>query len=311
MEIVKKRKQHYIWKKYLRAWAAEEQIYCRRDGKTFKSSLENLAQKRDFYRISELGPKEIFFIEQMIGVATDPRTREFNRRWVEIFDTIFNLKRQLIDSGKYNSEAEDLFDVLQNNFEEEMHKNIEDGADKVLTDIVLGEVGVFENDLVYMQFLHFICVQLVRTKKMRDLMMGSIKSAGVLYPQYTEGVDFEKTANVLTHIFASNIGLSLYRDRYGITFVQNMTETPFITADQPLVNLLATYIEGEPPQHMDLYYPVSPKIGLFFSKNISGVRNEKIISSSDEVIKLNHHMIVNSHEHVFASTEDVLKLNLP
>lgn len=49
----------------------------------------------------------------------------------------------------------------------------------------------------------------------------------------------ERVADVLVHIYAVNVGYSLYadRERYKIALLENHSEVPFITADQPVINI--------------------------------------------------------------------------
>lgn len=63
------RKQHYVWKKYLRAWCnTNEQLYCSfKKSKPIKTSLTNVANKRDFYKLKKLNAFEIDFIKYTIN----------------------------------------------------------------------------------------------------------------------------------------------------------------------------------------------------------------------------------------------------
>ena len=72
MEI-KKRKQHYVFQAYLRAWATDEQIWCiRNEGTPFKTNTINVTQERDFYRIKPLNDDEIKFLNLFLqGTHSD------------------------------------------------------------------------------------------------------------------------------------------------------------------------------------------------------------------------------------------------
>ena len=61
-------------------------------------------------------------------------------------------------------------------------------------------------------------------------------------------------------ILAVNMGLNLWLERSDsdIVLLQNDSDVPFITADQPIINLAANPTETEPPTDWDLYYPLSP-----------------------------------------------------
>ena len=45
LNLQKKKKQHFVWRKYLRAWSENESIYCLMDGRIFKSGLMGSVKK--------------------------------------------------------------------------------------------------------------------------------------------------------------------------------------------------------------------------------------------------------------------------
>jgi hypothetical protein len=47
------KKQHYVWRKYLRPWATNEKIYCwrRKENKVFGADLMGVANETFFYRV--------------------------------------------------------------------------------------------------------------------------------------------------------------------------------------------------------------------------------------------------------------------
>lgn len=69
---MKKRKQHYIWRYYLNAWATDEQIFCLRENKIFKTNLMNIGNIRDFYRLKELSNQDIEILNLLILKVLDP-----------------------------------------------------------------------------------------------------------------------------------------------------------------------------------------------------------------------------------------------
>ncbi len=56
---MKKRKQHYVWKHYLSAWAENGMIWCCRNDKIFNSNLTGVGQERDFYQLKPLSEKDL------------------------------------------------------------------------------------------------------------------------------------------------------------------------------------------------------------------------------------------------------------
>jgi hypothetical protein len=58
METNKKR-QHYVWKKYLKPWTINGKLWCKRNGIIFNPSLENIAQEKYFYATTPLNEVEL------------------------------------------------------------------------------------------------------------------------------------------------------------------------------------------------------------------------------------------------------------
>ena len=80
-----------------------------------------------------------------------------------------------------------------------------------------------------------------------------------------DSVKTENIWNVLSHIYATKMGRNIFvKDEYHLVLMENKTDLPLITGDQPVVN---TYAVGKPlTEHatdLEFYYPISP-IWVFF-----------------------------------------------
>lgn len=75
---------------------------------------------------------------------------------------------------------------------------------------------------------------------------------------------YTRIANVLTHIMAINVGHSWIgqHDCNQVVTLENTSEIPFATADQPAINLSANPTNFDPPAKFDVYYPLSPTRSL-------------------------------------------------
>jgi hypothetical protein len=74
--------------------------------------------------------------------------------------------------------------------------------------------------------------------------------------------DIARTWPIETFIYATNLGTSLYTDRrkYRIVILDNKSQTPFITGDQPVINLLT-----KDHQDIEFYYPLTPSRAFIFT----------------------------------------------
>jgi hypothetical protein len=65
METNKKR-QHYVWKKYLKPWTVDGKLWCKRNRTIFNPSLENIAQEKYFYGVNPLNEVELMLAAEFI-----------------------------------------------------------------------------------------------------------------------------------------------------------------------------------------------------------------------------------------------------
>jgi hypothetical protein len=63
---MKKRRHHYVWQHYLRAWTVENQIACLRDGRTFRTGTTTVAVEKDFYRLQDVTEGDLRFLEAFL-----------------------------------------------------------------------------------------------------------------------------------------------------------------------------------------------------------------------------------------------------
>ncbi|WP_150141487.1 DUF4238 domain-containing protein, partial [Candidatus Enterovibrio escicola] len=89
----------------------------------------------------------------------------------------------------------------------------------------------------------------------------------------------------------------------------NETSEPFITSDNPIINVhesLKNIPKGQAPEYMDAYYPLSPKYAYMIN-NSDRYPSGKASITRDEALKFNIEMAAKADEHVFARTEAQLK----
>ena len=132
MNLQKKKKQHFVWRKYLKAWSENDSIYCLMDGRIFKSGLMGVGQERYFYKLKELTKDEIKFIKALIDKDKRPMIRKLNHGWIDFFNQVFEIRDLLDGHGVSHPEADKMLDVLVHNFEEDFHSRIESDAIKFL-----------------------------------------------------------------------------------------------------------------------------------------------------------------------------------
>ncbi len=262
------KKQHYVWEFYLKAWCFEGcKVWCRRNGKIFNTSTENVAQERRFYEITPLTKDEIGFIEA--GIQKCPVENHY----------ILNLK--LSNLIKFSSNENSCKNALENEFADMEQRTV-----SILQSIKNGVIDVLNNQYDKNIFSIFLGMQYTRTPKCRN---GKINYLPKDQFQISDNFPF-----YCKYVFLSD-GIGSWISESKITLLKNETEIPFITGDQPVINLNFS--------EMQLYYPISPKLALLFDKQ----EFENKIVSTKEVSFFNMKIKEMSEKLLIANQKDVLE----
>ena len=295
-----KRRHHYVWKHYLKPWTTNGTIYCLRENEPFPTNLDKIGVKKDFYKLRELSASDLDFIKKLAIDRVPDHLKTLHKDLLESFNKVFEIKKiienQNIDAPNANHQLK----LIIHNMEEELHSSIEKMGDKYLQLLYEEDINFWENENDVINFTYFIVVQYMRTKSRKE---------NLLYQLQGEFLEkFEKTWNVLSHIFATNIAWSLYKDRASLSLIllKNNTTVNFITGDQPCINIAADPDPtSDPPERLTLYYPVSPRLGVLLKDQ--PYAPEKINLNPDRVVEYNSLIASHSYEQLYALTGNDLK----
>jgi hypothetical protein len=297
-----KHKQHYVWRNYLRAWAKDEQIFCKRKDKIFKTNLENIANERDFYVINDLATEDIELVKAMfIDGIKNEFMKDINIKWIEIFDFVINFRKKVMNEGVPESIKNEFENTIRN-FEEEMQSMYEGMGAPFLEKLKNGDTGFYYVEDSNIMFNLFIGMQYFRTKKMQTTVFEDSKG----FPAFK----VDKIWKLMAQIFATNIAASLYLDRneFHPVLLFNQTNIGFIVGDQPIINTLANYKTKpvEPPTALEFYYPQSPSIALIITKAPDYYSLKYKDVSGYDVSRYNQMMADASEEQIYSNCEETL-----
>lgn len=299
---MKKRRQHYVWRAYLAAWATDELIWCSRlGGEPYQTNLTNVAQSRDFYKPQELNQADIAMIQAIAIDGTPPALQKLNRPWIELFGSLSLVQRKMRENGSTDSEAARFISDSIHNFEEDLHQRVEELGSKCLEALRRGDTSLLRNDSEVAKFIQFLSTQYMRTKKVKET---SIAAVGARFP----AVDLEKIWSVLSHIFSTSVGLNLFLERKQSNFflLQCPKGLEFITGDQPVINIQAAGSRSKPPDDVELYYPISPRTALLITKRWQDRDSDLVELSESQAILYNAMMADEAHEQMFSSNREML-----
>lgn len=304
-----KHKQHYVWRYYLEPWSADDQIFCLRSGKIYPANIRDVAQKRDFYRIQDLNEYEIKLLHAYVDRHPQP-LQKTQKDLITLFTTPHTGQRlvQELRSAHGKSVPESLneldnkIDVMINNLEEELHADIEKDSQVFIEQISAEETTFWTVPGDKSNFLQFVCTQMLRTRKIQDGLVDAVNEKMPGNPS------LNKIWGVLRHMLAMNVAYSLFNDSaYGLRLLLNDSSLPYVTADQPVINIHASELgRGEPPKEFEIFYPISPRkavlIGVF-ADGVSYLCAEQVKAYNDCIVR-------QSHEQVFSNSRSVLETYL-
>ncbi len=95
------------------------------------------------------------------------------------------------------------------------------------------------------------------------------------------------------------------RKQRPLILLKNDTDVPLVTSDQPTVNLLGGGFTDRGPEHLALYYPLSPKMALLLDEPGKPCGIGQSLTTED-VARLNKAEFQASNRQVFGNKESSL-----
>jgi hypothetical protein len=292
------RRQHHVWRSYLEAWATGKKIkkiFCLQQGKIFNPNVANVAVQRDFYKLQTLTDADVQII-RFFFKDSPPTAKPVIENFIIMFGWAGRLK-ELLTGDPASAAYINKYIIMA---EEDFHARLEGNIKPIFDAIRRKDLSFYRDPILCGQFTHFLSLQHLRTKGMRERMFANESERPL-------ASSVERCWNIICHSAAVNAGGSLLieRDKRPLILLENDTGTPFITGDQPTVNLLALP-PGELPRLLAFYYPVSPRLAVILDEadEPTGFRPGQV--STVQVERLNGEIHRAAHKQVFASSREVL-----
>jgi hypothetical protein len=302
--VEKKRRQHYVWQHYLKAWTVEGQLWCQRGDKRFLADTTNVANRRDFYRLREMSDNDLTIVEQLVIQRTQPRLQELARGWKPHFTLLHEIKRRHEASGQRDEALERELDTAINNLEEDLHASIEGQATSILDALRRADTSVLAGREVFADFVTFIAAQYMRTLRIQRAVIGVLEEL-----VRTRGFNAEASWGFMRTIYVTNMSAAFVarRQTLALTFLDSSAEAEFIAGDQPIINLRGTGADGAPPTEVELYYPLAPRLAILLDFDSAHARTERRLLTPREVGVYNRRLAAEAEEQIFSSSEVGLK----
>lgn len=291
-----KKNQHYVFRAYLKHWSQNDKIFCLRHGRIFRPNLTGVACERFFYRLEALNPREVKLIENGLIQNTSEPLKSALRDFVALHSFAPTLRTRV--TPRTDPKFVTALDNMIKNGGEDYHQLIEGSLLVFLRRMLAGETDFYLDPEEAANFIYALCVQFTRTKQVRE---AAVAQLGTEF----QGCDVRRVTAVLSHLVAMILGLNLYalRAHYKLLILENSTDTPFITGDQPVINLQAVR-KGQPVDKIEFFYPISPTRAAMLLE-LSNPVGERSLTN----VAVNHYnmlMVQNSFEQLFSDSEQYL-----
>ncbi len=309
---------HHTPRQYLLAWAdADERIAWLGYGMVRRSGLKVVGGENDFYKLKELTVPDVDCLKLFIDGLREGG-RDGHKRFLQMYLLPTRLKALLEQRipeqqqriAEVGASEDDMGDaaiaqarhelkVAIANFNEDYHASIERRFWPFLELIKQRDLSFYEDPERAIDFIHGLFVQYFRTKALKERVL---QKENVLFD------DMERVWDVLSHIMAIEAGGSFFVDRrnFQIIVLDNETQVPFITSDQPIINMLADGKSFDVPEKMELYYPLSPTQAMLYLEKATPIGKFNNPVSIDDAHRYNQMMLDHSGLLVFSNSEEYL-----
>jgi len=291
---------HHTPRYYLLPWTdADERIGWLGFGKIQRSGLTVVGGENHFYRLSELTDRDKELLRQFSSVLS-PKGSNIYDRILKVMTVPHDLKRFVEDSDNPDQDLIRKAEIAIQNTNEDKQHEIEKLFRPFLDAMREGDASFYENERESSDFIYSLCVQYFRTKHMKERFLQLVSSPFE---------DLERVWGILSHMSAASVAaeLSSDRDKFKLVLVENATQVPFITSDQPVVNMLADSEDWKAPRSLEFFFPVSPTKALLFLEKQNSLHANNRSISIDEAHRYNMIMIANHGERIFSNSDEYLK----
>ena len=247
------RNHHYVPQWYLRPWGdTKGRVVSSRNGAILPpTNPRNLLAKRDFYAAPTLTLQDVAFISAFIMNQSDP-ARSMSEAILEGAFFHSMIKALLLQSSHVPEDDRNALTAALIEAEERRLSISEARAKNVVDRLLDGDTSVLRDSEESLSLFEFLGDMYFRTPRSRELgrRIEHLSVGGVV---------------VMTRILGASKACSLFLDRSVMpaALLTNRTTLPFVTSDNPAVNLLQPEEDRVPAEdEYALYLPLAPTHAL-------------------------------------------------
>lgn len=282
----------------------------KKEGNIACNSVRAIAAEKDFYQISHLNAFHIEAIKAFSSLSPIG-LQKLHIALLKDFVKIQKLGNYYINAGIKNDEIERAIYAMKCNLLENLHSSQENEAREVIESLANRNLETLSSDENTIKFINFFGHQISRTKTFKDTVLTALLKA-----DNEAGTSLAKNLSdcwwFISYMLGMNIGADLYATRKidNHCILLNDTVIPFITSDQPIINVHTSLQEDKisPPddEHCDFYYPITPSVAYMINKSDRFQRGINHVSA-DVVNELNIKLARKANVYIVSNSEDSLK----
>ena len=297
MVPVPKKLHHTVPRFYLRAWSNNDQIYCLQNGCIFPSNIRNVGAENYFYRLQKLTSEDLTFIRRLFVERSDEATQNVLNELINAFTLPHEMEQQILQAGQPSAAIDRLIVEMNEN----LHTSIEDQFQPFLTAMRSGDCSFLKDSQQAAIFFSALTVQFSRTNNLHRFRA---VSAGKDFERYS------RLGNLLAHIVSLLAGRSLFvdRDHLSLMLIDNESDVPFVTSDQPIINMAINPRELSTPKRFELYYPLSPRKAMMLLEPESAFVPSCTNITSVEAHLFNLRLAAHAHKQLLAALPGELEI---
>jgi hypothetical protein len=304
-----KKRHHYVWANYLARWGSgtKNVFYTTKNGKFAHDSVRAIVVDDYFYKTTTLTGKHVEVIKGFSRKSPD-HLHQQHMSYLNDFLMMQQAETIYSKSDIRNQEVELHLHAMKCNALENLHASHEKKVLPVPAALADEKFDVLQDKRHMIEFMAFFGHQISRTKTFRDGVFAVLSRSNALEIEVAHAM--EHAWWFLSYMYGMNIGFSLYIDRHNAkhALLVNDTSVPFITSDQPVVNVHSCVSETEfaAPEHADFYYPISPRVAYIICDS------ERFIPGKNEVdettvVELNSKVAAQAMVHIIGDTENAIR----
>ncbi len=304
------KKQHYVWRRYLRSWSSSDDkifAYFKSQNSIIHTNLMNVGQSRYFYKMDVLSNLEIEVCRQFIESSKNEFVSKFGYSLLYFYKAYSDMAALKTTHNNiyelYPDYDERLRDIEINTFES-LHGKFELMGETLLNCKSYDSLkDNLRGDNAYNALL-YIAIQYFRTsKKRKDVVKG-----------LSDRPDAAELSNRIMPLISFFIAFLFINQAYGrqdasFCMINNKSRIPFITSDQPVVNTYEDQLDYKGfPKDMEFYYPISPTHALTVQFDQSLEQFRSYDANEEWIMSHNRFMWQHCNDQIYASTRDILEL---